>query len=120
MLLENKKFSYKFRLLQYTKKRHNGRLSPELEKLIIRFAEENPGWGYDRISGALSNLGYKLSDQTVGNILKRNGIPPAPDRNQDTTWATFIKKIDFFSRLKISSLMGKKAKLPVVHGLEVC
>ncbi len=24
--------------------------------------------------------------------MKRNGIPPAPDRNQDTTWATFIKK----------------------------
>ncbi|MBU2513391.1 helix-turn-helix domain-containing protein [bacterium] len=24
-------------------------ISPELEKLIIRFAEENPSWGYDRI-----------------------------------------------------------------------
>lgn len=67
-------------------------MSIELEKLIIIFAEENPGWGYDRISGALSNLGYKISDQTVGNILKRNGIPPAPDRNRDTTWAIFIKK----------------------------
>jgi len=63
----------------------------ELEKLIIQFAEENPNWGHDRISGALSNLGYKVSDRTVGNILKRNGIPPAPIRNQDTTWATFIK-----------------------------
>ncbi len=61
-------------------------------KHVVRFAEENPNWGYDRIAGALSNLGYKLSDRTVGNVLKRNGIPPAPDRNQDTTWASFIKK----------------------------
>jgi len=51
----------------------------------------NPGWGYDRIAGALSNLGYKLSDRTVGNVLKRNGILPAPSRDQDTTWARFIK-----------------------------
>ncbi len=63
-----------------------------LESLIIQFAEENPSWGYDRIVGALSNLGYEVSDQTVGNILKRNGIPPVPSRTQDTTWATFIKK----------------------------
>lgn len=67
-------------------------ISLELEHLIVRFAEENPGWGYDRIAGALSNLGYKISDRTVGNVLKRNGIPPAPSRNKDTTWAAFIKK----------------------------
>ena len=66
-------------------------ISIELEKLIVRFAEENSGWGYDRIAGALSNLGYKISDRTVGNVLKRNGISPAPDRDKDTTWATFIK-----------------------------
>ena len=64
----------------------------ELEKLIVQFAEENPSWGYDRISGALSNLGYKVSDQTVGNILKRNGIPPVPERSKNTTWTTFIKR----------------------------
>ena len=64
----------------------------EIEKLIIQFAEANPSWGYDRISGALSNLGHKVSDQTIGNVLKRNGIPPVPERNKDTTWATFIKR----------------------------
>jgi transposase len=67
-------------------------VSLELEHFIVRFAEENPGWGYDRIAGALSNIGYQVSDRTVGNVLKRNGIPPAPDRKQDTTWANFIKK----------------------------
>jgi len=34
-------------------------------------AKENPTWGYDRIVGALANLGQRLSDQTVGNILGR-------------------------------------------------
>ena len=38
------------------------RIDYELEGLIIQFIEENPTWGYDRIVGALSNLGYKVSD----------------------------------------------------------
>jgi len=53
-------------------------------------ASENPGWGYDRIVGALSNLGQKLSDQSVGNILRRHGIPPAPKRSGSTAWKDFI------------------------------
>ena len=47
--------------------------------------------GYDRITGALANLGYAVSDQTVGNILKRHGIPPAPARKHTTTWKDFIR-----------------------------
>ena len=38
--------------------------------LILRFAKENPTWGYDRIQGALTNVGYHISDTTVGNVLK--------------------------------------------------
>src|SRR6266852_3777476 len=45
-------------------------LQPELEALVVRMARENSGWGYDRIVGALANLGHRLSDQTVGNILR--------------------------------------------------
>ena len=48
----------------------------ELETLVVRLAQENRTWGYDRIVGALMHLGYHTSDQTVGNILKRHGIPP--------------------------------------------
>ncbi len=66
-------------------------IDAEIEKLIVRFATENMGWGYDRIVGALLNIGFKVSDQTVGNILKKNGILPAPDRNKDTNWSEFIK-----------------------------
>ena len=35
--------------------------------------------GYDRIQGALANVGYHISDQTVGNVLREHGIEPAPD-----------------------------------------
>jgi transposase InsO family protein len=65
-------------------------IAPEVEALIVRFARENSGWGYDRIVGALANLGHPVSDQTVGNILRRYGIPPAPKRSQNTTWKDFI------------------------------
>lgn len=87
-------------------RRYPGRpaVGPELTELVVRMARENSGWGYDRIAGALKNLGYCLSDQTVGNILRRFGIAPAPKRGQQMTWAEFIRShmavlagIDFFT-----------------------
>jgi transposase len=54
-------------------------------------ARENRSWGYDRIVGALANLGYTISAQTVGTILKRHGLPPAPERKTTTTWQEFIR-----------------------------
>jgi putative transposase len=66
-------------------------VSEEVKQLILRMAYDNPSWGYDRIQGALNNLGYKISDTTVGNILKANGIEPAPERKRRTTWRTFLR-----------------------------
>lgn len=66
-------------------------IDPEVTKLILKFAKENPTWGYDRIVGALANVGFEVSDQTVGNVLKKNGIEPAPDCQQRTSWKTFLK-----------------------------
>src|SRR5580692_8714986 len=66
-------------------------VAPEVEALVVRMARENTGWGYDRIVGALTNLGHRLSDQTVGNILRRHGIAPAPKRSQTTSWKDFIR-----------------------------
>ncbi len=63
----------------------------EVEQLIVRMAKENHDWGYDRIVGALANLGYKVCDQTVGNVLQRHGLPPAPERKRTTTWWAFIR-----------------------------
>jgi len=67
------------------------RLKREVEQLIIRMASENRDWGYDRIAGAMANLGYVISDQTVGNVLRRNGLPPAPERKRTTPWSVFIR-----------------------------
>jgi transposase len=67
------------------------KIARELEALVVRMAHENRSWGYDLIVGALANLGYTISDQTVGNILKRHGIPPAPERKTTTTWREFIR-----------------------------
>src|SRR5258708_37745765 len=41
--------------------------------------------------GPLANLGDTISDQSVGNIVKRHGIPPAPERKTTTTWKEFIR-----------------------------
>jgi putative transposase len=51
------------------------RIDEELETSVTPLAQENRAWGYDRIAGALKHLGYTISDQTVGNILRRHGIP---------------------------------------------
>ena len=67
------------------------RIDSGIESLVVRIARENSGWGYDRIVGALTNLGHSVSDQTVGNILRRHGIAPAPQRKRTTTWSEFIR-----------------------------
>ena len=67
------------------------RIEPKLEALIVQMAKENSGWGYDRIVGALANLGYRVSDETVGNVLRRHGMAPAPKRSPTTTWKEFIR-----------------------------
>jgi putative transposase len=66
------------------------RIDKEIEDLVVRMARENRSWGYDRIVGALTNLGHHISDQTVGNILKRHGVPSAPERKKTTTWREFV------------------------------
>src|SRR5919106_6895532 len=52
-----------------TQRKASGRpaIDQELEVLVVRLAKENRSWGYDRIVGVLLNLGYTISDQTVGN-----------------------------------------------------
>jgi putative transposase len=34
---------------------------------------------------------YQVCDQTVGNVLQRHGLPPAPERKRTTTWPAFIR-----------------------------
>src|SRR5215469_14952561 len=67
------------------------RVPAAVEALVVRLARENRGWGYDRIVGARANLGHPVSDRTVGNILRRHHIAPAPERSRTTTWKEFIR-----------------------------
>src|SRR4051794_13698548 len=80
------------------------KIDPKIERVIVQMARENSGWGYDRIAGALANLGHAVSDQTVGHVLRRHGIVPAPKRSQTTAWKDFIAShmgvlagMDFFT-----------------------
>jgi putative transposase len=66
------------------------RISREIEALVVRMAEENRDWGYRRIQGALSNIGYDLARSTISQILERHGIEPAPERIWKTTWKEFL------------------------------
>ena len=47
------------------------RAAQEITDLILRMARENTSWGYDRIQGALANLGYVIEPNTVKNTLKK-------------------------------------------------
>lgn len=67
------------------------RIKDEIAALILTMAEENPGWGYTRILGALRNLGHQVSRTTVANVLEENGIDSAPLRGKRTKWSTFLK-----------------------------
>jgi transposase InsO family protein len=75
------------------RKRGPGRppITRRVRKLVARLAIENPTWGYDTIANALGNLGITISDQSVGNILAQQGIPPAGERGaRRKRWRHFI------------------------------
>jgi putative transposase len=89
-----------------SKSRRPGRpgVMKRIRELVVRMATENESWGCDRIEGALLNLGHRVSDTTVGRILKVHGIEPAPRRRKRKNWNSFIKAhfehiaaIDFFT-----------------------
>lgn len=66
-------------------------LADHLQQLIIQMAQENPGWGYLRISGELLKVGYSVDPITVRNVLKRHRVPPAPQRLQSgVNWQQFL------------------------------
>jgi putative transposase len=50
-----------------------------------------PSWGYSRIVGALSNLGITRCEETVAEILRRHGVPTAPQRKPTVSWSEFIR-----------------------------
>jgi hypothetical protein len=67
-------------------------LDPELKALILHLARENPRWGYGRIQGELTTLGHRVGRSTVRDLLKRQHVPPAPERaRRGPTWRAFLR-----------------------------
>jgi len=62
----------------------------EIEALVCRLARENT-WGYQRIHGELLKLGITRSKGCIAHILRRNGLPPSPQR-QGLTWQQFLSR----------------------------
>jgi putative transposase len=80
----------KFDGSKFRKSQGRPRVDEETERLVVRMAKENPGWGYDRIVRAMANLGLQLSDQTVGNILRRHDSGACPSlQHQLSSLPTF-------------------------------
>lgn len=78
------------------------RTAQVIRALVLEMARDNPGWGYRRIHGELTGLGYGVAPSTVWQILKDAGIDPAP-RRSDHTWRAFLNAqantilaVDFF------------------------
>ena len=66
------------------------RTAKPVRALVLEMARDNPGWGYRRIHGELTGLGYTLAPSTVWQILKDAGIDPAP-RRSGQTWRAFLQ-----------------------------
>ena len=103
------------------------RVAQEITDLVLVMARENISWGYDRIQGALANLGHIIATNTVKKILTRHGIEPAPEREKHTSWANYLKAhrsvmaaADFFT-VEASTLRGLVTDyLLFVMRLETC
>ncbi|HEY8201431.1 MAG TPA: integrase core domain-containing protein [Actinomycetota bacterium] len=78
-------------------------IGAEIRTLVLRLARENPTWGYRRIHGELVGLGVSVAPSTIWTILRKEGVPPAPDR-AGRSWIEFLRQqakgilaCDFFS-----------------------
>ena len=64
------------------KKRGRKTISNEIIEQVLKLAESNPSWGYDRIAGVMKYLGYDISASAIRNILNEHGIIPDPERRR--------------------------------------
>jgi len=72
-----------------SKSRGRPSIPRDLRDLIVRFAKDNPRWGYKRIQGELKKLGHEVSAMTIRDVLRRSGLGPAP-RRAGPSWSEFL------------------------------
>src|SRR5712691_34551 len=74
-------------------RRRSGRppVEAQVQELVLRFARENPRWGYPRIAGELLKLGLRVSPSTVRRLLLAAGLRPAP-RRAGPSWRDFLRQ----------------------------
>jgi putative transposase len=107
------------------RKQGRPRIKNELEALVVRMAKENLRWGYTRVRGAMHELGHALARSTISDILGRNGIVPAPERERTRKWADFLAAhwdvmaaTDFFT-VEVWSPLGL-VRYQVLFVMELC
>jgi putative transposase len=66
-------------------------LDRDVQQLIVRLANENPRWGYQRIKGELLRLGVRVSATAIRATLRRHRLDPAP-RRTNGTWRAFLRR----------------------------
>src|SRR6266508_3509889 len=65
-------------------------IAREIRELVLRLARENPTWGYQRIAGELTGLGFTVSATTVGGLIRTVRLGPAGER-APLTWRRFVR-----------------------------
>jgi putative transposase len=87
----------------YARRRGRPPIGPDVRALIVRFARENPRWGYQRIVGELKGMGVIVSATTVKKILRAEQLGPAGQR-PGPSWREFLRAqansmmaVDFFT-----------------------
>jgi transposase InsO family protein len=67
------------------------RTAEELRSIVVSIALDNPSWGYTRIRDVLRTVGHDIGRTTIAEILKEQGIEPAPRRGKQMTWKQFLR-----------------------------
>jgi putative transposase len=90
------------------------RVTRKFEQLIVRLAEENRDWGYDRIAGRwlIWDVVYASDGR---HVLQRHGLPPVPERKRTTTWSAFIR-----THLALLAVYFFTAEVLTLRGLMTC
>jgi hypothetical protein len=78
-------------------------LTAEVEDLVLRLARENPWWGYRRICGELTELGFQVSPTSIRRLLARSKVGPAPRRTVPS-WREFEDALDQIPQAHIETI----------------